>query len=167
MILSQDLDYLFGEGHRRYMVAKTVITATCAISEETEDYTVYSEDIQSAEKTFERIQDDDNLHSGSLAVVIDDTDGEPFSLGAGFTSLLEAVADVTETATHQKFYSGDSRQDIQLYIQWAIEFEKHHLGVEWGVSETLPDGSKMKYGIDYMEAIEEWTNEKIAEFKKA
>jgi len=153
MILSQDLDYLFGEGHRRYLVA--------GYSENDIDTVFYDDDLETAQQNFDNYVQKDDCHSASLAVVIDDTDGTPYSNGAGFTSLLEAVADVTQIATGKEFYSGDSRNDVQLFIQWAIEFEKLHLGVKWGVDEKMPSGSKFPYSDDYMEAVEKYTEEQI------
>lgn len=158
MILSQDLDYLFGEGHRRYLVTSTYERPEGKYL----DCTHFHDEIENAEKHFNNeIETRDDLHSGSLSVVINDTDGTPFSLNSGFTSLLEAVADITQIAAGKEFYSGDSRQDIQLFIQWAIEFEKMHLGVKWGQDEKMPNGSKFPYSDDYMEAIEKYTEEQI------
>lgn len=37
-------------------------------------------------------------------------------------SFAEALSDIAYTAGSHKFYSGDSRQDIALFIQWAQEF---------------------------------------------
>ena len=55
-------------------------------------------------------------------------------------------------AGKDKYYSGNSRADLAAFIQSAIEFEKAHEGVEWGVDSDQGD---------YLEAIEDWYIEKF------
>lgn len=160
MILSQDLDYLFGQGHRRFLVASCITNNQTDDSKFT-DLNHYTEDIGDAQKLYDKELEKNDLWCASLAVVIDDSDGDPFSNGAGYVSLLEAVADISQMAGASGFYSGDSRQDIKLYIQWAIEFEKIHLGVKWGQDETMPDGKKFPFDSDYMLAIEKFAELKL------
>ena len=62
-------------------------------------------------------------------------------------SLCEAVADIAFLAGENKYYSGNSRQDMADFIEWAKEFEELNDGVEWGVNS----------GIDYIDAITEFT----------
>lgn len=66
-------------------------------------------------------------------------------------SLCEAVADIAFIAGEEKYYSGNARQDIADFIEWAKEFEKINEGVEWGVNSEM----------DYPDAIEEFTYSKI------
>ena len=166
MILSQDLDYLFGEGHRRYVVPfcreinPVPNDEKLKDSDNYVDENHYFESIEDAEAKYNEVLGKDETYCASLAVVVDDSDGDPFS-NRGYIALLEAVSDVTNIACGRDFYSGDSRQDTQLFIEWAIEFEKLHLGVSWGEDEKLPSGKPLPYGIDYMEAIELFTSEKI------
>lgn len=69
-------------------------------------------------------------------------------------SLLEAVADITMMAKSQDFYSGNSRQDVELIIMWAKEFEAKYKNEVWGLK------------IDYMDTIEAFAIEKMKEFNK-
>jgi hypothetical protein len=169
MILSQDLDYLFGEGHRRYVVPFCTRLLEIQNNETVEsdkyfsDENHYFETIEDAQARYNEVVERDDTYCASLAVVIDDTDGEPFSNGAGFTSLLEAVSDISQIAAKLNFYTGDSRvvNDAHVFIDWAIEFEKLHIGVQWGVDEKLPNGSSFPYGNDYRDAIDNFTREKI------
>jgi hypothetical protein len=62
--------------------------------------------------------------------------------------LLETVADIAYIAGTKKYYSGDSRADINDFIYWATQFEKIHINTEWG-------------NEDYIIAIENFTNEKL------
>ncbi len=65
--------------------------------------------------------------------------------------LLEAVADIAFIAGEKGFYSGDSRQDIQIFIDLALEFEKRNGGVEWGVEDR-----------DYIEEIGDFADAQLA-----
>lgn len=60
--------------------------------------------------------------------------------------LLETVADIAFIAGAKDYHSGDSRQDIDLFIKGAFEFEKKRKVDEKG-NETYDDE-------DYMTAIE-------------
>lgn len=66
-------------------------------------------------------------------------------------SLLESVADISQMAAHYGYYSGDSRADIQLFIDLAKEFERIHKNREWGVTDDK----------DYMEEIEKFALKKL------
>jgi hypothetical protein len=76
-------------------------------------------------------------------------------LSAKMYSLCEALADIAHGAGLQKFYSGDSRQDMALFIEWAQEFEEFYKKVEWGIT---PD-------MEYIDEIEKFTEEKIKSYK--
>jgi hypothetical protein len=65
--------------------------------------------------------------------------------------LLEALADIAHIAGALKFYGGDSRADIQLFIKWAHEFEEEHHAIQWGID------------LDYMETIEKFADSKFKE----
>jgi hypothetical protein len=66
-------------------------------------------------------------------------------------SLCEAVADISYLAGEHKYYSGNSRQDIGDFIQWAFEFEKINNGVKWGIDSN----------IDYIDAITSFAENKM------
>jgi hypothetical protein len=68
--------------------------------------------------------------------------------------LLETVADIAYNAGLVHFYSGDSRQDVQLYVQWAREFEAKNIDTDWEADPFR----------DYIIAIDQFTKYKIAEF---
>jgi len=65
----------------------------------------------------------------------------------GQMKLLEAVADIAYAAGHAGFTTDDSREDVQLFIQWAQEFE------------TTFD----ERGQDYMESIDDFVAKKMNE----
>lgn len=65
--------------------------------------------------------------------------------------LCETVFDVTGVMLSLGFYSGDSRRDAQLAVEWSEEFETKNKDREW-------DG-------EYLEEIEEFTKQKIHEFR--
>jgi hypothetical protein len=58
-------------------------------------------------------------------------------------SLCEAVADISYIAAEENYRTGDSRQMVSQFIEWANEFEKLHKNIEWGVNSPL----------DYIESI--------------
>jgi hypothetical protein len=64
--------------------------------------------------------------------------------------LHETIADIAYIAGTRRYYSGDSRADMQNFIFWAEQFEKVHAKTDWDSEDKT-----------YMEAIEEYTNEKI------
>lgn len=66
-------------------------------------------------------------------------------------SLCEAVADIAYIAGEKQYHTGNSREDIANFIQWAKEFEKINEGVEWGIDE----------GKEYIDAIHEFTVSKL------
>lgn len=49
-------------------------------------------------------------------------------------SLNEAVADIAFRAGEKKYYSGNSREDMDNFIEWAKEFEALNHDAEWGVN---------------------------------
>ncbi len=63
--------------------------------------------------------------------------------------LLDAVADIAYIVGTKGYYSGDSRADINEIIWWAEQFEKLHNNTDWGTN-------------DYIIAIEDYTNQKLA-----
>lgn len=67
--------------------------------------------------------------------------------------LLETVADIAfivgwERMDEEVF--GGSRAMVQQIIAWAKEFERKSVGIDWD-----------EYICDYIEAIDEFTNEKL------
>lgn len=64
-------------------------------------------------------------------------------------SFAEALADIAYNAGEQKFYSGNSRADIQLFIYWAEEFQS-----------LYPDPDYWNDN-DYIDTILEFTTAKI------
>lgn len=62
--------------------------------------------------------------------------------------LLETVADIAYLAGVQRFYSGNSRQDMANFIWWAREFELLHAHTAWEEA-------------DYMLAVEAFAKEKL------
>lgn len=68
--------------------------------------------------------------------------------------LLESVADIAYEAGRRKYYSGDSREDINQFIEWAEEFEK---------ARTVEHGDEMYFGQDYMTAIEVFCTQKLGD----
>jgi hypothetical protein len=72
-------------------------------------------------------------------------------------SLCEAVADIAFIAGEKKYYNGNSRQDIEDIIHWAIEFEEMYKNIEWGV-ESSPD---------YIETITSFAETKIVDNDKS
>ena len=62
--------------------------------------------------------------------------------------LLETVADIAYLAGVQRFYSGNSRQDMANFIWWAREFELLHAHTTWEE-------------VDYMLAVEAFAKEKL------
>lgn len=63
-------------------------------------------------------------------------------------SLHESIADIAHIAGSNKYYSGDSRKDINDFIAWAKEFEKLNKGRDWDED-------------DYISVIESFTLDKI------
>lgn len=66
-------------------------------------------------------------------------------------SLFEAIADISYIAASEKYRTGDSREMIAQFIQWAKEFEFIHRKVEWGITPRL----------DYINSIYHFTIFKI------
>ncbi len=64
------------------------------------------------------------------------------------TKLLESVADVSYISGQKNFTSGDPRQDMELFIKWAKEFECLHEETDWD-------------DIDYYLAIKAFTEDKL------
>jgi len=57
--------------------------------------------------------------------------------------LCEVVADIAFLAGAKRYHSGDSREDVQHFIEWAAEFERVHASTAWGTGED-----------DYLIAVE-------------
>jgi hypothetical protein len=68
-------------------------------------------------------------------------------------SFAESLADIAQMAGAKKFYSGDSREDIDLFITWAEEFEAIHANTNWEE-------------IEYMDEIENFAMGKINDYNK-
>lgn len=60
----------------------------------------------------------------------------------------ETIADISYIAGYRRFYSGNSRIDVSVFINWAKEFE------EMNKNEVWEDR-------DYMIEIELFANQKI------
>ncbi len=71
--------------------------------------------------------------------------------------LCEVVADIAYIAGLKKYYSGDSRIDMDDFISWAEEFEKKWKGKKWGEDDTQND---------YILEVEKFTDAKIKQAKK-
>lgn len=67
-------------------------------------------------------------------------------------SFAEALSDISYIAGENKYHSGNSRQDVADFIEWAIEFEEINKNVEWDVDK------------DYIDTIIEFASLKIKEF---
>lgn len=65
--------------------------------------------------------------------------------------LCEVVADIAYQAGVDRRYSGDSRADIQRFIDLAEEFEKLHENTDWN-----------EHG-DYIGAVDEFARQKLAD----
>lgn len=66
-------------------------------------------------------------------------------------SLCEAVADIAFIAGENKYYNGNSREDIASIIYWAIEFEEINNDIKWGIDSEM----------DYIDAITLFVNNKM------
>ncbi len=74
--------------------------------------------------------------------------------------LCESVADIAYQAGVARHYSGDSRADIGLYVDWAHEFERGRVhDADGNVLYRMPDGTLS----DYMDAVEAFAQEKLAQ----
>ncbi len=62
--------------------------------------------------------------------------------------MLETLADIAYIAGDMKYFSGDSRADINCFISWANEFEKINAKTNWDE-------------VDYILAIEAFASAKI------
>jgi hypothetical protein len=62
--------------------------------------------------------------------------------------MLETLADIAYIAGDMKYFSGDSRADINCFIYWANEFEKKNMKTNWDE-------------VDYILAIEAFASAKI------
>lgn len=79
-------------------------------------------------------------------------------------SLLEATADIAYIAGEKQHYSGNSREDIATFIEWAKEFEELHHGEVWGEGiEDYPDAIR-NFAIDKLNRANEASAE-VAFFK--
>lgn len=67
--------------------------------------------------------------------------------------LFETIADIAYYAGFTKYYSGNSREDVNCFIYWAKEFELIHKETDWNV-------------IDYLLCIDAFVNKKITAAKK-
>jgi hypothetical protein len=63
-------------------------------------------------------------------------------------ALLETLADISYIAGENRFFTGDSRQDISTFIFWAKEFQRINQNTDW-------------YIVDYRLAVEEFTYQKL------
>lgn len=70
-------------------------------------------------------------------------------LGDEGYSLAEAVADLAYTSGVDQH-----KMDLTRYVQEAINFERMHHGIEWGVDDELPSGKPLPYGEEYIDAID-------------
>ncbi len=52
-------------------------------------------------------------------------------------SLCEAVADISYIAAEEKYRTQDSREMIDQFISWAMDFEYMHRNIEWGINSPL------------------------------
>lgn len=66
--------------------------------------------------------------------------------------LCEVVADIAYLSGSRRYHSGDSREDIMHFIHWAQEFEQANANTDWDCGTH-----------NYMDAIQEWTEEKLCE----
>ena len=73
-------------------------------------------------------------------------------------SLYEAISDISFIAGEDNYTSGNSRQDVSEFIEWAKEFEKKWKNKEWGIDNT---------DDDYMNTIAKFTYNKIQKNKQA
>jgi hypothetical protein len=64
--------------------------------------------------------------------------------------LCEVVADIAFIAGAKQYHTGDSREDVQNFINWAQEFELAHKETKWGEGDN-----------DYIEAIQTFTESKM------
>ena len=62
--------------------------------------------------------------------------------------MLETLADIAYIAGDMKYFSGDSRADINCFIYWTNEFEKLNAKTNWDE-------------VDYILAIEAFASAKI------
>lgn len=68
--------------------------------------------------------------------------------------LLETLADIAFNVGWERIDSaefGGSRAMVKQIIAWAKEFERRSVGIDWDI-------------CDYIDAIDEFTNEKLEEF---
>lgn len=82
-----------------------------------------------------------------------------------FSVVAETLVELTLCA-HKPIYekSGNHAETTNHVVLCALRFEELHAGVEWGLDETLPDGSDLPYGFDYYDAIEKFAAECIEKF---
>lgn len=73
-------------------------------------------------------------------------------------ALMEAASDIAFIAGRRGYYTGDSREDISNFIQWAIEFEN--------LRKESPEGEVTYNDLGYMEAIEKFSLERLGETKR-
>lgn len=68
-------------------------------------------------------------------------------------TVLEALADIAYIAGENRFYSGDSRQDVQTIIDIAFAFELKYAGTEWGEK------------LDYIETVTQFAYDELMKAK--
>jgi hypothetical protein len=66
---------------------------------------------------------------------------------------VESLADICYIAGAARYYGGDSRADMDTFIEWANEFES---------LMQVVDGEEVWNGKEYLIAIDEFTYAKIA-----
>ena len=62
--------------------------------------------------------------------------------------LLETVADISFIAGENKFFTGNSREDVSNFILWAIEFQNKNSKTNWNEA-------------DYILSIDEFAKQKM------
>jgi hypothetical protein len=70
-------------------------------------------------------------------------------------SLIETSCDIAYFAGFHGHHSGDSREDLDAYLAWAIEFESARVIDE--------HGDQRYFGRDYLEAAEIFARKKLHE----
>ncbi len=64
--------------------------------------------------------------------------------------MKETIADIAYYAGYNKYTTGDSRCDVNLFISWAKQFEQLHRPTNWDEE-------------DYILEVEKWAEQKIKE----
>ena len=71
-------------------------------------------------------------------------------------SLCEAVADISYIAAKEDYRTGDSREMISQFIEWAKEFEYLHRNIEWGINSDLEYIDSIYYFTIFK--VNQWRN---------